>query len=263
MPTHTTPTQPLRLFGISYSPWSEKARWALDHHRLPYAFVEHTPLVDELAMRVRLRKLRGTVSVPTLFCGREGVEGSLAIARWADAHANGAKLEDGAGERASLDAWDALSEKACRAGRALVSMRMQTTPGAMEEAVPSFVPALLRRTVGRVGVAYIARKYAVDLGAEAVHEATLAEVLTAIRAGLAKGDGKYLVGGHFTLADIVAACAVNVVVPVGAQYVPIGPRTREAWTRSALAQQFADVVAWRDALYARHRRGGTSAGAAA
>ena len=243
---------------MSYSPWTEKARWALDHHQLAYTFVEHTPLIDELTLRVRTRKLRGAISVPMLLAAREAVMGSLAIARWADAHATNDKLEQPS-EHDAVDRWDAHSERACQAGRALVSLRMRTTPGALEEAVPSFIPTLLRKTVGQIGVRFIARKYTVDLAGESAHEATLTEVLGTIRTGLAAGAGHYLVGDRFTLADIVAACAVNVVVPVGAQYVPIGPRTREAWTRNAVAQQYADVIAWRDALYIRHRRGSGSA----
>jgi len=246
-----------RLFGMSYSPWTEKARWALDHHQLAYAFVEHTPLIDELSLRVRARKLRGAISVPTLLAEREVVMGSLAIARWADARATSEALEQPS-DRAAVDRWDAHSERACQAGRALVSLRMRTTPGALEEAVPAFIPSLLRKTVGQIGVRFIARKYTVDLRAEAAHEAALAETLGAVRAGLATGAGQYLLGDRFTLADIVAACAVNVVVPVGAQYVPIGPRTREAWTRNTVAQQYADIIAWRDALYTRHRRGGAA-----
>ncbi len=261
MPTQVTPARPQRLFGISYSPWTEKARWALEHHGIPYTFSEHTPLIDELPMRLRLRKLRGSISVPTLLTKDSFVQGSLAIARWADANGHGALLER-ADERAAVDAWDARAERAFEAGRALYSARLRSTPGALEDAVPAFVPEPLRRTVGRIGVAFIARKYGVDYQAEAVHEATLAEVLTALRRALAEaasqsgGALRYLVGGHFTLADIVAACAVNVVVPVGSQYVPIRPRTREAWTRTALALEFGDVISWRDALYARHRRDG-------
>lgn len=246
-----------RLFGMSYSPWTEKARWALDHHQHVYSFVEHTPLIDELALRVRTRKLRGAISVPMLIAEGETVMGSLAIARWADRRATSGKLEQPS-ERAAVDRWNAHSERACDAGRALVSLRMRTTPGALEEAVPSFIPAMLRKTVGQIGVRFIARKYTVDLSTETTHDAALVEILGAIRTALAAGAGQYLVGDRFTLADIVAACAVNVVVPVGAQYVPIGPRTREAWTRNAVAQQFADIIAWRDALYARHRRGGSA-----
>jgi len=247
-----------RLFGMSYSPWTEKARWALDHHQLAYTFVEHTPLIDEIALRVRTRKLRGAISVPTLLAEREVVMGSLAIARWADARATHDALEQPS-ERAAVDRWNAHCERACDAGRALVTLRMRTTPGALEEAVPSFIPTLLRKTVGQIGARFIARKYTVALDAEAAHEAALVEILSAIRAALAAGAGQFLLGDRFTLADIIAACAVNVVVPVGAQYVPIGPRTREAWTRNAVAQQYADVIAWRDALYTRHRRGGGSA----
>ena len=35
------------LYGLSYSPWTEKARWALLHHRILFRYVEHAPMRDE------------------------------------------------------------------------------------------------------------------------------------------------------------------------------------------------------------------------
>ncbi len=37
-----------RLIGLHYSPWTEKARWALDRQRVPYAFEEHLPMLGEM-----------------------------------------------------------------------------------------------------------------------------------------------------------------------------------------------------------------------
>jgi glutathione S-transferase len=62
------------------------------------------------------------------------------------------------------------------------------------------------------------------------------------------------VGGAFSFADIAMATALQLTVPVADGYVALGPATRAAWADDALAAEFADLVAWRDALYARHRR---------
>ena len=35
------------LYSLVYSPWSEKARWALDHHRIAYRRVRYEPVIGE------------------------------------------------------------------------------------------------------------------------------------------------------------------------------------------------------------------------
>ena len=54
------------LTALPYSPWSEKATWALDHHRIDYKYDEHMPLVGDIKLRWRLRKPKGIVTVPVL-----------------------------------------------------------------------------------------------------------------------------------------------------------------------------------------------------
>jgi len=68
------------LVGEAYSPFSEKARWALDHHRIPYAYREHYPLIGELSLRLRARRLKGRVSTPLLLAPEGPVLDSFAIA---------------------------------------------------------------------------------------------------------------------------------------------------------------------------------------
>ena len=45
------------LIGIGYSPWTEKARWALDHHGIDYRYSEHLILFGMLPLRIKLGKL--------------------------------------------------------------------------------------------------------------------------------------------------------------------------------------------------------------
>src|SRR5262245_44456729 len=47
------------LLGAFYSPWTERARWALDHHGIAYRFEEHVPVVGELALRRRRSATKG------------------------------------------------------------------------------------------------------------------------------------------------------------------------------------------------------------
>ena len=44
------------------------------------------------------------------------------------------------------------------------------------------------------------------------------------------------------------------VVPVAGRYICLGPATREAWTQADLAEEYADLIRWRDQLYERHRQ---------
>lgn len=58
-----------RLYAESFAPWCEKARWALDHHRVPYDYTEHLPMIGELRLRSAARKWSGRVTVPLLVDG--------------------------------------------------------------------------------------------------------------------------------------------------------------------------------------------------
>jgi glutathione S-transferase len=53
----------------------------------------------------------------------------------------------------------------------------------------------------------------------------------------------------------VVSGVLQAVVPVAHEFIRLGPASREAWTNPRLAADYADLVAWRDRLYARHRRG--------
>ena len=50
------------------------------------------------------------------------------------------------------------------------------------------------------------------------------------------------------------AVVLQVVSPVDPAYIRLGPALRRAWTEPVLAREHADLVAWKDALYAGWRQ---------
>ncbi len=248
-----------RLVSMKVSPWSERAKWALDHHGLAYETIEHTPFLGER----RLRKLVGNkgsrATVPVLIVGQEVYGDSWDIALYADREGHGTplvpvRLADG------IRKWNVLADESMAAGRGLVVAALLASPGALEEAIPWAVPPSTRwlfRPIARHATTWFAGKYELRLEDAAAQRALLCSTLETLRSALAK-DAPYLLG-TFSYADIVMASCLHGICPVADRYVPLGSATRRAWTRDDLAADFADLLAWRDQLYERHR--GARAGA--
>src|SRR5262245_24245928 len=105
-----------RLIGIPNSPWTEKARWALDHHKVPYLFRESLICFGLPLWRLRAGRYRGRRSVP-VYRGQSGVlTDSFDIARFAESGGGGAPLFP-AGRDEEVDAWNRESETAMASGR--------------------------------------------------------------------------------------------------------------------------------------------------
>ena len=100
------------------------------------------------------------------------------------------------------------------------------------------------------GAGFVMSKYATtDVSAEQ-HLKAMRDGLLAMRDAL--GGATYALG-DFTFADVALAVALQPVRPVGDQHLRLGPGTRQAWTEPELAEEFADLLAWRDRLYDEHR----------
>jgi glutathione S-transferase len=246
-------SSPCKFFALPYSPWSEKARWTLDHHRVPYREVEHVPMLGGPLLRLRLRSPLQRVTVPSLVSGKEVLRDSFAIAHYADRVGQGEPLLPDALHDAIL-AWNLRSETILEAGRALLVERVPLDRAALEEALPSAFPSFLRPRLGflaKTGVWFLQHKYSTrQWDAQGGRERIRSE-LSALRDVLT-GQGSTIFG-RFTYADIVMAAALQVVQPVANRWVPLGPATRRAWTDSALAHEFADLLSWRDCVYQQHR----------
>lgn len=236
------------LVGLSYSPWTHRAQWALDHHDIGYTFEEYVPVVGEPLLRVRARKLTGRVSVPVLLTPHGAIFDSIAIAKHADSFGRGTRLYDG--HESAVARWLEVSEPALNAARGLVIRAVENNPLAQQESVKLPMPAALKGPTAKFGSAMLRWKWDATHSESEAH-ATLERALEELRKGLA---GKKYLDGVFSLADIVMSGVVQAIKPVSDQYIPLQPGTRETWTRPELAAKFGDLVEWRDELYAKHRQ---------
>jgi glutathione S-transferase len=239
------------LVAESFSPWSEKARWALDHHRIRYRYREYVPVIDEPWLRWRLGAFIGRVSTPTLITDDASHRDSYAIAEYAERHGSGPPLFPGACA-SGIAAWNACSEAALAAGRVHVVARMAEVPGATVETLPPGVPTVLHPVLGAAAgatFAYLRWKYGFGTDV-AASDRTLRIALEDLRAALAGRD--YLFD-ELTYADVAMAVVLQMVRPVADAYIRLGPAVRAVWTNERLAADFADLVEWRDRLYAEHR----------
>ncbi|WP_426755386.1 glutathione S-transferase family protein [Myxococcus sp. Y35] len=240
------------LYGLSYSGWTEKARWALDHHRVAYRYREHLPLIGEPVLRWRTPR-GARPSVPLLFDEGEAFSGSFAIARRAEELGQGEPLFS-AQDLPSIERWEADSEQVLCVARAKVVAGLLHNRQAQAESLPAFLPEGLRSLLApsaKLGARFVARKHTTPADLDAATRDTVIPTLERLRESL--GGQPYLLG-HFSYADVTAAVMLQFVRPVDDRYLPLGPGTREVWTDTALAARFPDLLAWRDGLYAKHRR---------
>ena len=243
------------LWGLGYSPWTEKARWALDHHGLDYDYREHMPLLGEPGLRWRSRKRTpGTpASVPMLLDGATVLGDSTLIARHAETLGSRAPLF-GAEHEAAIEGWIRKSDDALAAVRILVVAATLRSPEAQAENLPLYVPGALRpamRPMARFGSNFILRKYGSELD-EAAATTKVCAFLDELEGML---DGEYLLG-EFSYADMTAAMVVNGIAPLRERFFASKPAIAETWDRPELAKRYAALVDWRDTVYSKHRASG-------
>jgi glutathione S-transferase len=241
------------LIGLSYSPWTEKARWALDHHRVPYRFREYLPIFGVPMLRLRTGTWRGRVTVPVFIGdGRQVIKDSFEIARHADERREASRLFP-LGAEEEIARWNAESEAALAAGRALVVPKIAASPGALADSLPKGIPGPLRnllKPLARSGTRYFTKKYALAAASVDAHVATVDGVLGRLAAALAGRD--YLLGA-FCYADVTMAVVLQFIAPVEDRYIRLGAAERECWSEPSMANRHPELIAWRDRLYAKHR----------
>lgn len=249
------------LLGLTYSPWTEKARWALDVRRVPYRFRHYQPLIGEPALRLRLRRFTGRVTVPVLATDDGQMLGDSAlIARWADDRGEGPRLFP-AGHDAAIQRFIDLSERGEAAGRALSLRRMRADDAALAE----MVPRKLRKRLGPlavwiagIGIDRTLRKYDGHREGPDAQRKILVAALDDLRQALtsapsnATPSAPKTLFGSLTFADIAMA-QVLVSVEPPASGLKLGEASRRSFTEPGLREQYADLIAWRDDLYRAYR----------
>lgn len=237
MPEHT-------LVGESFSPFTQKARWALEYAGVEHGYQEYTPTISEPGLRWRMRQWSGVVSVPVLFAGDQIVRGSWEIARYASQYAADGRL----GDFTQVATWNDLSERALEEGRTRVVRSVLRDPQALEEAVTAIFPAALAkplRFVARDAAARLDRKYG-----HLVVPGSLRTALQLTRAKLQQVGDDFLLGS-FSYADIAMCVVLETLAPSMRTEPPLGPATKACWSDPELAREFEDLLRWRERLTAR------------
>jgi len=238
---------PLTLYYLPYSPWSIKARCALRHHAVAVREREYTPVLGEPALRLRLRKFGGRVSVPVLFTPAGVLTDSWEIALFADRVGSGAALIPNE-KRALIAEWNAASERLLSAARSCAMLRVLHAPQAALESLPAPVARLLGERGGVLAVRVFNAKYAIRPEQQADYHAQVRQELSRLRQALA-GGRRYLLD-QLSYADFAMAVGIACLLPLPS--APMGPTMRHASTDEVLAAEFADLIGWRDALHAEH-----------
>jgi glutathione S-transferase len=239
-------TQPT-LLGEHYSPWTLRARWALDHHGLGYRYREHAPMLGELLLRLRTRPPPGALAtVPAWVDGAVVIRNSVDIMLYADRVGGGPRLVR---DESSLREIAALAEPGLSALRALVLARTLRDRDALRENAAVALPTPLTHLaapLSALGARYLARKHRAHLDDPDAHLSTLRATLSALTERI--DTQRTPTQATLTAEHIILATLLQGVLPVSDAHVPLGPATRRTWTTGALLAECAPLLTWRDEL---------------
>jgi glutathione S-transferase len=224
----------IKLILMYSSPFSERVRWAFTFKGVPYEKKDYRPSVDE----EEVKKLTGQAQVPVLLTNGKIVPDSTAILNWLEDYKPEPALMPATDkERAQVMLWEELvGEVLMPKARLLVIGRV----------VRADDPGLQKAGD------YFGQKYQHSQFAEEHAKGTVERVLTVLKHAL---DGRnYLVGDHFTRADLITACSLMLLKPAPDDLFLL-PASERPLYMEALAQRpaFAPIFAWRDEMYRKHR----------
>ncbi|MEZ4286959.1 MAG: glutathione S-transferase [Polyangiales bacterium] len=236
------------LYYLPYSPWSIKARWALDHHRLPYKKHVHLPMVGEAKLRIKAGTLFSAATVPLLITNGDRFKDSWTIARYADEIGEEQTLFP---ERYldDIESWNRLSEEALCCGRVRVVERGLRNDQALIEQLPWRIPSFMNpigRWTSKTATKFLAGKYETPADPEALEHA-----LELVSSTLKKNGTDTLLP-TFSYADIAMAVLLQMVDPVDHPTVRLTKAVRENWCDANAAAKFPELIAWRNRLYERY-----------
>lgn len=233
------------LVTIAYSPWSRRAKHALDAMGVDYALRAYVPTLSEPRLRLDLRRPFGKVTLPVLLrADGPPICDSLDIVRWAAARSDRPVITPA--NEAEVVRWSAMSDRLMEAGRIRTARRVLADPAAQTASLPAPLRPLgpAGRLLARDAARRLLRKYGEDSSDDALLAAMRA-VLDEARATL---DGRETLLDRPSYADHCLAWALVFVRPHERQR--IAPAAARCWTEPELAERYADLLAWRDRVLA-------------
>ncbi len=243
----------LKFVFFPPSPWSERARWALDHSGIAFETLVYTPMLSTPRVRWMTRNFTDKLTVPAAVQEQIILRDSYDIAE----HANSRRLPDRQNlfPEAKLDdirQWNQLSEYLLDRLRVRAFPRMRNSRQLKLNNLPPVLPNRLKPyllPLSDRALRNFEKKYPVP-GND--HKAEITGALQKVRDSLEKSGNDYLTD-TFSYADMTVAAVFQCISPVSDHYVPLDPAVRECWTDTELKKEFSDLLAWRDRIYEQHR----------
>ena len=246
------------LWHLPVSHYGEKVRWALDHKAIQHD--RHAPLTGyHIAVALVLTRGRSHTLPVLELAGRRFGDSTEIIAALERAYPHDKLYPDDPDERRqALELEDFFDEQLGPPVRRYAFHALQSDHETFDELASGQVPPMLARYRGLVGAyarGYTALRFKATSD-DGAHQA-FAKILAAFdRIESELGDGQYLVGDRFTVADLTAAALFYpFVLP------PEGPVQMEPPATLASARaSVQDRPGYRYVLnmYERHRARGAS-----
>lgn len=245
------------LFQLDISHYSEKVRWALDHKRVPHR--RRSPLPGT-HIPIAFALTRGTgITLPLLQLDGRAIADSTAILAALEQRYPDPPLypDDPEQRRRALALEDFFDEELGPHARLLPFHELTNEPEIFAEVAAAAVPGPLGKAKGPIG--FYARTYAGlrfgvrDEAAAALARVKIAAAFDRLEAELDTGDGEFLVGEHFSVADLTAAALFYPIVgPVE------GPLPADIPTPPAMERFRAELAdrrgyKWVEETFRRHR----------
>jgi glutathione S-transferase len=254
------------LIQLDISHYSEKVRWALDYKQVPHR--RRSPLPGS-HMPIAFAMTRGeSITLPLLRLDGRTIADSTAILaaieqRYPDPPLYPADPEQ---RRRALELEDFFDEELGPHARLLPFHELANEPAMFAEVAAAAVPGPLGKAKGPIGLyarTYTGLRFGVrDEAAAALAREKIVAAMDRLDAELAAGDGEFLVGESFSVADLTAASLFYPVVGPDE-----GPLPADTPTPPAL-ERFRDEIRdrpgylWVEETFRHHRFPARSAASA-
>jgi glutathione S-transferase len=245
------------LWQIDVSHFSEKARWALDYKRVPHGRRAAPPGMHIPIALWLTRGAHGTF--PVLQLDGRAIGDSTAIVaaleeRYPDRPLYPADPEQ---RRRALELEEFFDEELGPHVRLLAFHELLGEPDLLAELAAEAVPGPLSKAKGLVGSyarAYTSLRFGVSSDtAAATARLKIEAAIDRLDAELAAGDGDYLAGDDFSVADLTAAALFYPLV--GPAEGPRGADTQTPAAFESFREGLSDRpgYAWVEEMFRRHR----------